>query len=130
MIRRIFMKRKKLYDDETIILKSNSIDKIIIEDREYSEEEILKILKKYKKEEDKKYHKCYRCGNRYLENNRFNMVVNNLEQRICNIYANGYATTPYITGFKILAKCGQGKEIGLCDDCISELIKWLTKKEE
>lgn len=125
------MKRKKLYDNETIRLKSNSIDKIIIEDREYSEEEILKILKEYKKEEDKKYHKCYRCNKRYLENNRLNMVVNNLEQRMSNTsaYATGYATTPYITGFKILSKCGQGKEIGLCDDCISELIKWLNKNK-
>lgn len=101
---------------------------ITIDDRLYEFSEIKEILKRHKIEEDKKYHKCYRCNKRYLENNKFNMVVNNLEQILSNTsaYAHGYATTPYITGFKILSTCGQGKEIGLCDDCIKELVNWLN----
>ena len=101
---------------------------ITIDDRLYEFSEIKEILKRHKIEEDKKYHKCYRCNKRYLENNKFNMVVNNLEQILSNTsaYAHGYATTPYITGFKILSTCGQGKEIGLCDDCIEELVNWLN----
>lgn len=118
------MKTKR--DEYNIIVNKG----ITIDDRVYEFSEIKEILKRHKIEEDKKYHKCYRCGNRYLENNKFNMVVNNLEQRILTPYASGYATgyatTPYITGFKILSKCGQGKEIGLCDDCIEELVNWLN----
>lgn len=126
---------KITFENKAVDLKAypyynNSIN-IKIEDREYTETEILDILKKHKEEEDKKYPKCYKCGKKYLENNRFNMVSNNLEQimPVNKSYAVGYQTTPYITGFKILSKSGQGREINLCDDCIFELIKWLNEKE-
>lgn len=113
--------------DKTAIVTNFQFEKFVIEDREYSNEEVLEILKKHKAEEDKKYHKCERCGTRYLENNTFNMVTHILDKKPDNCSAWGYATTPYITGFKILSTCGQGREINLCDDCISELLKWLTE---
>ncbi len=114
--------------DKIAIGTNFQFDKFVIEDREYSKEEVFEILKKHKAEEDKKYHKCYRCGKKYLENNRFNMVVNNLEEiiPINQSRAIGYQTTPYIIGFKILSKCGHGRKISLCDDCIDELIKWIN----
>jgi hypothetical protein len=115
-----------LYDHD------NSIN-IRIEDREYTETEIFDILKKHKEEEDKKYHKCERCGKRYLENNTFNMVTYNLDKKPdnCSAWGSawGYETTPYITGFKILSTCGQGREINLCDNCIQSLIEWLNKNK-
>lgn len=66
--------------------KENSIPndnciKFVIEDKEYSNEEVIEILKKHKEEEDKKYHKCEKCGVRYLENNTFNMVTHNLDKK-------------------------------------------------
>ena len=103
-------------------------DKFVIDDREYYKEEVLEILKKHKEEEDKKYHKCERCGKRYRENNRFNMVTHNLDKKPDLNMAWGYTSTPYIKGFKILSTCGDGREIKLCDDCIAELIKWLKKE--
>lgn len=102
-------------------------DKFIIDDKEYSNEEVLEILKKHKAEEDKKYHKCERCAARYLTNNSFSMVTHNLDEKPDKCSAWGYATTPFIKGFKVLSTCGDGKEVKLCDDCILELINWLNK---
>ena len=102
--------------------------KFIVDGREYSNKEVLEILKKHKEEEDKKYHKCERCGKRYLGNNTFNMVTNNLDNKPDNCKAWGYATTPYIRGFKVLSTCGDGREILLCDVCIAGLKRWLNYK--
>lgn len=102
-------------------------DKFVIEDREYSKEEVLEILKKHKAEEDKKYHTCERCGTKYLGNNKFNMINHNLDKKPDNCSAWGYAITPYIRGFKILSTCGDGREINLCDKCIDELINWINQ---
>ena len=115
--------------DKSTYAFNYQFEKFIIEDREYTNEEVFEILKKHKEEEDKKYHKCERCGTRYLQNNTFNMVTHNLDERPDNYSAWGYTLTPYIRGFKILSTCGNGKEIKLCDDCIFELIKWLNEKE-
>ena len=112
--------------DKIAIGTNFQFDKFVIDDREYSNEEVLEILKKHKEEEDKKYHKCYRCSKKYLENNKFNMVNYNLNIEPDNAYAVGYAHPPYIKGFRILSTCGKGKDIGLCDDCINELLKWLN----
>ena len=102
-------------------------DKYIIDDREYTKDEVLNILKRHKEEEDKKYNRCFRCKNKYLNNTEVNMVKHHLhESSINNIaYAYGYATTPYIIGFKVLSTCGNGKDVKLCDNCIKELISWL-----
>lgn len=105
-------------------------DKFVIDDREYSKEEVFEILKKYKEEEDKKYNKCERCGTRYLENKTFNMVTHNLDEKPDSCSAWGYTSTPYIRGFRVLSTCGDGREVKLCDDCIFELKKWLTKPTE
>lgn len=43
--------------DKIAIGTNFQFDKFVIEDREYSNEEVLEILKKHKTEEDKKYHK-------------------------------------------------------------------------
>lgn len=112
--------------DKIAIVTNFQFDKFVIDDREYTKEEVLEILKKHKAEEDKKYHKCERCGARYLENNTFNMVTHNLDKKPDNCCAWGYASTPYIRGFRILSTCGDGREIKLCDDCIFELKRWLT----
>lgn len=102
-------------------------DKFVIEDREYSNEEVYEILKKHKEEEDKKYRHCFKCKIKYLNNDKINMVKHHLHESIINdaAYAHGYADTPYIKGFKILSTCGKGKDIELCDNCIEELIDWL-----
>lgn len=102
-------------------------DKFVIEDREYSNEEVLEILKKHKAEEDKKYHKCERCGIKYLDNKTFNMIYENLEndKDLKPGTCVGYIGTPFITGIQILSKCGIGKKIKLCDNCIKDLINWL-----
>lgn len=118
---------KKCYKTKNDSLVANQPDKFVIEDREYSNEEVLEILKKHKAEEDKKYHKCERCGNRYLGNKTFNMVTHNLDEKPDNCCAWGYASTPYIRGFRILSTCGDGREVKLCDDCIFELKRWLVK---
>ena len=112
---------------KTAISTNWQFDKFIIDDREYNKEEVYEILKKHKEEEDKKYNICERCNKRYLENKTFNMVDCNLEEKLDNCSAWGYTSTPYIRGFKILSTCGHGREIKLCDDCIFELKKWLTK---
>ena len=44
-------------------------------------------------------------------------------------YAFGYSSTPYIKGIKILSTCGGGKEIKMCDKCISLLVEWLKKED-
>ena len=115
-------KQTRLSNDVSV-----KFDTIAVDDREYSKEEILEILRKHKQEEDKKYHKCERCGTRYLENTTFNMVTHNFDEKPDHSTAWGYATTPYIRGFKVLSTCGDGREIKLCDDCISEFKKWLTE---
>ena len=103
----------------------------VIEDKRYSTEEIIEILKKHKEEEDKKYHKCDICGDKYLENNTYNMCRYDLDEKHINpkAYAVGYSSTPYIKGIKILSTCGSGKEIKMCDKCISLLVKWLKKED-
>ena len=113
--------------DKIAIGINYQFEKFVIEDREYSNEEVLEILKKHKAEEDKKYHKCERCGIKYLRNNLVNMVDCNLDKKLDHNYACGYASTPYIRGFKILSTCGDGREVKLCDDCILELKRWLVK---
>jgi hypothetical protein len=113
--------------DKIAIGTNFQFEKFVIEDREYSNEEVLEILKKHKAEEDKKYHKCERCGTKYLGNNLVNMVDCNLDKKPDHNYACGYASTPYIRGFKILSTCGDGREVKLCDDCILELKRWLVK---
>lgn len=55
------------------------------------------------------------------------MVTHNLDEKPDNCSAWGYASTPYIRGFKILSTCGDGREVKLCDDCIFELKRWLVK---
>ena len=37
----------------------------------------------------------------------------------------GYQGTPFITGIQITSKCGTGKKIKLCDNCIKELVLFL-----
>lgn len=96
-----------------------------IDGEEYGFDRVIEILKKHKAEEDKKYHKCERCGTRYLQNNTFNMVTHNLDEKSDNCSAWAYGSTPYIRGFKILSTCGDGREVKLCDDCIKKLILFL-----
>lgn len=114
--------------DKIAIGTNFQFDKFVIEDREYLKEEVLEILKKHKEEEDKTRHKCKRCGTRYLGNSRFNMVTNMLDKKPDLSMAWGYSTTPFIRGFKVLSTCGDGEEIGLCDNCIAELLRWLKKE--
>lgn len=104
---------------------NNSSISFNIDGEEYNYDKIIEILKKHKAEEDKKYHKCERCGTRYLQNNTFNMVTHNLDEKPDNCSAWAYASTPYIRGFKILSTCGDGREVKLCDDCIKKLILFL-----
>ena len=103
--------------------------KLVVDGKEYTAEDIFRILKNHK-EEDKKYHKCERCGKQYLGNNTFNMVTHNLDKKPDKDMAWGYASTPYIRGIRILSTCGDGRDISLCDDCIFELKKWLTETVE
>ena len=58
------------------------------------------------------------------------MVTHNLDKKPDSCHAWGYKSTPYIRGFKILSTCGDGKEVKLCDDCLDELVDWLTKSSE
>ena len=97
-----------------------------IDGEKYNYDKVIEILKKHKAEEDKKYHKCERCGIRYLQNNKFNMVTYNLDEKPDNCSAWGYASIHYIRGFKILSTCGDGREVKLCDDCIKKLILFLN----
>lgn len=114
--------------DKIVIGTNFQFEKFVIEDREYSNEEVLEILKKHKAEEDKKYHKCERCGTKYLGNNLVNMVYCNLDKKPDHNCAWGYALPPYIRGFKILSTCGDGREVKLCDKCVKELVDWLGIK--
>lgn len=113
--------------DKIAIGTNFQFEKFIIEDREYSKEEVFEILKKHKKEEDKKYSTCHRCGIKYLENKKFNMIFENLENDtdLKPGTAIGYVGTPFITGIQITSKCGHGKKIKLCDNCIKELVLFL-----
>lgn len=104
----------------------NSSISFNIDGEEYNYDKVIEILKKHKAEEDKKYHKCERCGTRYLQNNTFNMVTHNLDEKPDNCSAWGYGSTPYIKGFKILSTCGDGREVKLCDNCIKKLILFLN----
>lgn len=104
-------------------------DKFVIEDREYSSNEVMEILKKHKAEEDKNFHKCERCGEKYLENISVNMTKENLDEKPKNCSVWGYASTPFITGFKVTAKCGRGREIKLCDNCVKELLNFLKGRK-
>lgn len=113
--------------DKIAIGTNFQFEKIVIEDREYYSEEVLEILKKHKEEEDKKYQTCDICGNKYLENNMYNMCQYDLDENP-KAYAVGYSSTPYIKGIKILSTCGKGKDIKMCDKCISLLVKWLKKE--
>ena len=45
--------------DKIAIGTNFQFEKFVIEDREYSNEEVLEILKKHKAEEDKKYHEVF-----------------------------------------------------------------------
>ena len=101
-----------------------------IDDRKYSYGEVMEILKKHKEEEDKEYHICDKCGNKYLENNKYNMVRYNLSEEPGPGQVIGYQSTPYISGIKILSNCGDGRKIKLCDKCIKELVDWLGIKLE
>ena len=102
----------------------------VVGDKSYSIDEITEILKKHKEEEDKKYQTCDICENKYLENNKYNMCEYDLDEKPIepNAYAFGYASTPYIKGIKILSTCGSGKDIKMCDKCVSLLLEWLGKE--
>ena len=108
--------------------KLTEICNINIEGKNYPIKEIIKIVKKHEEEEDKKYSKCFRCNNKYLENKLFNMVDENLNEDVELEYGQviGYQIPPIITGVEIMSTCGKGKKIGLCDDCIGELINWFN----
>ena len=112
--------------EDKISHADNSSISFNIDGEEYNYDKVIEILKKHKAEEDKKYHKCERCGTRYLQNNTFNMVTHNLDEKPDNCSAWAYASTPYIRGFKILSTCGDGREVKLCDDCIKKLILFLN----
>ena len=118
---------KKCYKTKNDSLVANQPDKFIIEDREYSKEEVLEILKKHKEDEDKKYSTCDKCGIKYLNNKKFNMIYENLENDtdLKPGTAIGSQGTPIITGVQITSTCGTGKKIKLCDNCIEKLINWL-----
>ena len=98
-----------------------------IDGEEYNLDKIIEILKKHKREEDKKYSTCYKCGIKYLENKKFNMIHENLENDtdLKPGMAIGYQGVPFITGIQITSKCGTGKKIKLCDNCIKELVLFL-----
>lgn len=108
------------------VIGNFKFEKVVVDGREYGEAEIIEILKKHKEEEDKKYHKCERCGKLYLQNDTHNLVKLNFDKKPDNCSAWGYAVTPYIRGFRMLSTCGDGREVELCDDCIKELQQWLT----
>ena len=102
----------------------------VIGDKSYSIDEITEILKKHKEEEDKKYQTCDICGNKYLENNTYNMCRYDLDEKPIDpkAYAFGYSSTPYIKGIKILSTCGSGKDIKTCDKCVSKLLDIILNK--
>lgn len=124
---------KKCYKAKNDSLVANQSDKFVVEDREYSNEEVLEILKKHKAEEDKKYHKCERCGEKYIDNLSINMAKEGLDRERdghCSAWGNycgawGYTVTPYLTGLKVTSKCGEGRKIKLCDHCVEDLLKFL-----
>lgn len=99
----------------------------------YTTEELLKIVEKHQIEEDKKMTKCFRCGSKFLENKKFNMCDYNLNPERKNDgkcgFAEGYSKPPIISGFEITSTCGKGRKIPLCDECVSELIDWLSSKQ-
>lgn len=109
--------------------KRNNKLNFVIDDKSYSTDEIIEILKKYKEEEDKKYQTCDICGDKYLENNRYNMCYYDLDEKPLEprAYAIGYESTPYIKGIKILSTCGTGKDVKMCDTCVASLIHMLKK---
>lgn len=100
----------------------------------YTTEELLKIVEKHQIEEDKKMTKCFRCGSKFLENKKFDMCDYNLNAEIkhdnksCHVH--GYSKSPIISGFEITSTCGNGRKISLCDECVSELIDWLSNKSQ
>lgn len=102
----------------------------VVGDKSYSIDEITEILKNHKEEEDKKYQTCDICGNKYLENNTYNMCKYALDEKPINpeCYAIGYTSTPYIKGIKILSTCGSGKDIKMCDKCVSKILDIILNK--
>ena len=106
--------------------KSNDLS-INIGNNVYTVKEIIEILKKYQEEEDKKLNICYICGDKYLENKKFNMVNEKMEEDkdLKPGTAIGYQIPPIITGIQIQSTCGNGKKIKLCDNCIQKLLTLL-----
>ena len=128
------MKRIRKSGKSIARVTNHEFTHVAIDDREYSKEEIIEILKKHKAEEDAKYYHCDRCGKKYLENNKHDLVTNNLNEAPPEgvhgaSYAIGYSATPYIKGFQILSTCGTGRSIKLCDECVGKLIEWIKVKD-
>lgn len=123
------MKRIRKSGNSVAKLCNSQFTHIAIDDREYTKEEIIEILKKHKAEEDAKYHHCDRCGKKYLGNNEHHLVINNLYDVPPEGVAMGYSATPYIKGFQILSTCGTGRSIKLCDECVGKLIEWIKVKD-
>lgn len=100
---------------------------VVVNGKQYSMYELSEIIKKYEEEEDKKYKTCYRCGKKYLNNSKYNMVIENLDpiENHGTSMAFGYQSTPYISGITINAGPYKGREIEMCDDCIDMLKVWL-----
>ena len=109
---------------------NSGISSLTINDKVYTYKELSEILKKHEVEEDKKYTKCDRCGNKYLENTMHDMVDNYLNEELEHRpgTAWGYSIRPIITGFQINSTCGNGKKVKLCDNCLFELIDWLENR--
>lgn len=128
---KIKMVSKDCSNCDTENKKSNDLT-INIGNNVYTLKQITEILKKYQEEEDKKYNTCYICGDKYLENKKFNMVHENMEDdrelepgtAIC------YQTPPIITGIQIQSTCGNGKKIKLCDNCIQRLLIFLKEENK
>lgn len=117
--------KHEMYDDPCN-KKSNDFT-ITIGDNIYTVEEITEIIKKNQEEEDKKLNICYICGDKYLENKKFNMVDEEMEEDIelKPGTAIAYQISPIITGIQIQSTCGNGKKIKLCDNCIRKLLNLL-----
>lgn len=106
---------------------SGRIENFVIDGRKYDIREIYDILREHKAKEDAdpELIVCERCGKKYKDNSKVNMVSANLEEDVKPGQAIGYMTTPFINGIQILSTCGRGAKIKMCDDCIEELVSWL-----
>lgn len=121
-------KRNYIINKFTCVKNIDTSDiSFIINDKVYTYKELSEILKKYEVEEDKKYNKCDKCGIKYLDNKLFNMIHENLEDdtELEPGTCIAYHGVPFITGIQITSKCGSGKKIKLCDNCIRELVLFL-----